>query len=425
MSKVFVLDTNKKALNPCHPAKARRLLSEGKAAVFRRYPFTIILKYEVESRALKPLRLKIDPGSKVTGLAIMNDAEVVFAAEIKHRGEQIKKALNSRRALRRGRRNRKTRYRAPRFLNRTRKKGWLPPSLKSRVDNVMTWVNRLSRVCPITSLSQELVKFDTQLMQNPEINGIEYQQGELAGYEVREYLLEKFGRKCAYCRKDGIPLEIEHIVPRIRGGSNRVSNLTLACNSCNLEKGNLTAEEYGYPEVQKLAKIPLRDASAVNATRWKLFNQLKATGLELEVGTGGRTKFNRITRGLAKSHWVDAACVGASTPEILHIENIQPLLIKAMGHGRRQRCGTDKYGFPTKHASRAKKFMGFQTGDIVKAIVPSGKTVGEHIGRIAIRFRPSFHLNGIDVHPKYLTLLHQADGYDYTRKEVCVDSPPG
>lgn len=424
MSKVFVLDTNRKPLNPCHPAKARRLLTEGKAAVLRRYPFTIILKREVENPILKPLRLKIDPGSKITGLAIVNDVtgEVEFAAEIQHRGQQIKKALDSRRSLRRGRRNRKLRYRAPRFLNRKRREGWLPPSLESRVDNVMTWVNRLSRVCPITAISQELVRFDAQMMQNPEINGVEYQQGELAGYEVREYLLEKFGRKCVYCGQDSIPLEIEHIVPRIKGGSNRVSNLTLACNSCNSAKGSLTAMEFGYPEIQKMAKMPLRDAASVNSARWALFGQLKDTGLELEVGTGGRTKFNRVTRGLAKSHWADAACVGASTPEALHVENVYPLLIKAMGHGKRQRCRTDRYGFTNRHAPRAKRFMGFQTGDIVKAIVPMGKNTGMHVGRIAIRFRPSFRLNEIDVHPKYLIPIHQSDGYDYAERR-CRNSP--
>jgi 5-methylcytosine-specific restriction endonuclease McrA len=83
----------------------------------------------------------------------------------------------------------------------------------------------------------ELVKFDTQLMENPDISGIEYQQGELAGYEVREYLLEKWGRKCAYCSETDLPLQIEHIIPRSRGGSDRVSNLTLACEGCNRLKG--------------------------------------------------------------------------------------------------------------------------------------------------------------------------------------------
>ncbi len=226
--KVFVLDTNKQPLAPCHPARARQLLGKGKAAVYCRYPFTIILKREVKEADSQPFRLKIDPGSKTTGMAILNyrTGEVVWAAELQHRGWQIKSALDSRRAIRRSRRNRKTRYRKPRFNNRRRPKGWLPPSLMSRVYNIETWVARLRRYCPITAISLELVRFDTQAMVNPEISGIEYQQGELFGYEVREYLLEKFGRKCAYCGAENIPLQVEHIIPKTCGGSNRVSNLT-------------------------------------------------------------------------------------------------------------------------------------------------------------------------------------------------------
>ncbi|USR91150.1 RNA-guided endonuclease IscB [Phormidium yuhuli AB48] len=186
---VFVLDPNKQMLNPVHPGEARCLLSQGKAAVFRRYPFTIILKQEAESE-IKPLQLKIDPGSKTTGLAILNGSKVVWAAELTHRGQAIKNALLSRSQLRRGRRNRKTRYRAPRFLNRTRAEGWLAPSLMHRVKTTLTWVNRLCRYAPIAGISQELVRFDTQVIQNPEISGTEYQQGTLAGYEVREYLLD-------------------------------------------------------------------------------------------------------------------------------------------------------------------------------------------------------------------------------------------
>ncbi|MBD0361670.1 MAG: RRXRR domain-containing protein, partial [Coleofasciculus sp. C3-bin4] len=208
MSKVFVLDTNKQPLNPIHPGRARMLLSQGKAAVFRRYPFTLILKEEasvsvsvrlnfdklscradsepVELHAevrtvlnpkVEPLRVKIDPGAKTTGLAIVNDStgEVVWAAELQHRGFQIRDALTSRRQIRRSRRNRKTRYRKPRFLNRTRSQGWLPPSLNSRVANVLTWVKRLSALCQITAISQELVRFDTQQMEDSEISGIGYQ----------------------------------------------------------------------------------------------------------------------------------------------------------------------------------------------------------------------------------------------------------
>ena len=345
MQKVFVLDTKKRPLAPTHPARARQLLKMGRAAIYRWYPFTIILKREVSYVDSQPFRLKIDPGSKTTGLAILSlersegsTGEVVWAAELQHRGQQIKKSLEKRRAIRRSHRNRKTRYRKPRFNNRTRPKGWLPPSLMSRVYNIETWVTRLRKLCPITAISLELVKFDTQAMQNPEISGVEYQQGTLFGYEVREYLLEKFGRKCVYCGKENIPgLEVEHIIPKSRpGGSNRISNLTIACKKCNDKKGTQTAEEFGYPQVQAQAKKPLRDAAAINATRWETYRRLVATNLPIEIGTGGRTKFNRIKKKLPKTHWLDAVCVGKSTPETLRIEGICPLIIVATGHGSRQ-----------------------------------------------------------------------------------------
>lgn len=238
---VFVIDTKKQPLDPIPPGQARRLLKSGFAAVWRRYPFTIILKQVVNDPKIEPIQLKIDPGSKTTGLALVQDNKacsersqrVIWGAELTHRGQQIKNDLESRRAIRRNRRNRNTRYRQPRFLNRTRPAGWFSPSLNSRVENILTWVNRLIRYAPITGISQELVKFDLQLMQNPEISGKEYQQSCLAGYEVREYLLEKWGRKCAYCGVENVPFEVEHIHPKSRGGSDRVSNLTLACHDCN------------------------------------------------------------------------------------------------------------------------------------------------------------------------------------------------
>ncbi|MGC9506207.1 RNA-guided endonuclease IscB [Baaleninema sp.] len=421
---VFVLDQDKKPLAPCHPAKARRLLKSGRGSVFRRYPFTLIL-HEIEAKdcVVPETQLKIDPGSKITGLAILSENRVIWASELSHRGQQIKNDLEKRRALRRSRRHRKTRYRKPRFLNRTRPKGWLPPSLNHRVETTMTWVNRLRKLCPIVSISQELVRFDTQKLQNPEVSGIEYQQSELLGYEIREFLLEKWGRKCAYCGAENLPLEVEHIHPKSKGGSDRVSNLALACHQCNPAKGNRDIREFlsGKPSVLdrilKQVKAPLKDTAAVNATRWKLYQQLKETGLPVEVGTGGQTKFNRTRLGGSKTHWLDAACVGKSTPDRLDVAIEKLLLVAAKGHGVRQRCRSDKYGFPRTHAPKAKSFQGFPTGDIVKATIPQGKFAGNYTGRIAIRFRPSFRLNAgvkpFDVHPKYLTTVHQSDGYEY------------
>jgi 5-methylcytosine-specific restriction endonuclease McrA len=417
---VFVLDTEKTPQPPVHAAQARQWLRNGLAAVWRRYPFTIILKTVGPGPLFTgQYRLKIDPGSKVTGMAILDEqnGRVVFAAELTHRGNQIKATLESRRALRRQRRQRKTRYRKPRFLNRRRPDGWLAPSLQHRVETTMTWVQRLSRLCPLAALSQELVRFDTQLMQNAEISGVEYQHGTLHGTEVREYLLEKWHRTCAYCGKTNLPLEVEHITPKSRGGTDRVSNLTLACRACNQRKGNQTADEYGYPKVQAQAKQPLKDAAAVNTTRFALYRRLEATGLPVEVGTGGLTKWNRTRLGIAKSHWTDAACVGQSTPAILQTTGIQPLGIKAMGHGTRQMCHTDAYGFPKSHRARQKWYFGMQTGDLVKAIIPRGKYAGTWVSRVVVRARGRFdliiHGKRADVHQKYCTRLMAADGYTY------------
>ena len=424
--RVFVLDKNLIPLDPTHPARARELLQKRRAKVFKHYPFTIVLQDRtVEDSVTHSHRVKIDPGSKVTGFAVVQEetGRVTNALEISHGGQQIKDSLESRRALRRSRRNRKTRYRKPRFLNRTRKAGWLPPSLESRIANIEAWVRRIRKSCPVTAISQELVRFDLQQMQNPEINGIEYQRGELFGFEVKEYLLTKWGRKCAYCGIENVPFEIEHILAKSKGGSNRISNLCLSCHSCNQAKGNKPVEEFlqKKPEVLKrvLAHLlaPLKDAAAVNATRWELYTRLQATGLPVEVGSGGLTKFNRKTRGIEKTHWTDASCVGASTPGKLILKGVKPLVIKAKGHGRRQRCGTDRYGFPIRHAPAQKFFMGFQTGDLVKANVLIGKYAGNYVGRIAIRFKPSFKLTTggkrWDVHPKYLKTIHRADGYEY------------
>ena len=423
MSQVFVLDMNKKPLDPCCPARARQLLKKGRASVFRRFPFTIILHdRKQEDSVIHEHRLKIDPGSKTTGLAIVHGNCVVWVAELSHRGQRIKNAMLNRCSIRKSRRQRKTRYRQPRFLNRTRANGWLPPSLLSRVCNVMTWMERLRKYCNITALSQELVKFDTQKMQNAEISGVEYQQGEIQGYEVREYLLEKWQRKCAYCKVTGIPLEIEHITPKSRGGSNRVSNLTLACHTCNQNKGNKTATEFGFPKIQVLAKLPLKDAAAVNITRWALYQRLCATGLLVEVGSGSLTKYNRVRLNLQKSHWIDAVCVGHSVPEELDLTVTHYLNIKAFGHGGRQICRINAYGFPNRHRERRKNYFGMQTGDVIKAVVLKGKYAGVWISRVVVKARGWFDLKisekKASVHHKYCTRLWFDDGYGYTNCAV-------
>lgn len=176
--------------------------------------------------------------------------------------------------------------------------------------------------------------------------------------------------------------------------------------------------EFGHLALQAKAKAPLKDVAAVNATRWRLFERLKETGLSVEVGTGGLTKYNRTLRGLPKTHWLDAACVGASTPELLSTHGIRPLLITATGHGSRQMCRTDGDGFPRTGPKSARIVQGFKTGDMVRAVVTTGKKTGTYIGRVAVRATGSFNITTATatvqgLHYRFFCTLYHSDGYAY------------
>ncbi|MCR1347342.1 RNA-guided endonuclease IscB [Acidithiobacillus ferrooxidans] len=433
---VFVLDNHKKPLMPCSERRARLLLERGRARVHRMVPFTIRLVDRLqEDSSLQPVRLKLDPGSKTTGMALVRETETVDKAtgevsckavvlmllELRHRGHAIRDGLTQRLAFRRRRRG-NLRYRPSRFDNRTKPEGWLAPSLQHRVDTTTTWVRRLMRWTPVAGLSTMLHRFDNQALQNPEISGVEYQRGELFGYEVREYLLEKWGRKCAYCDAEHAPLTIDHIHPKSAGGSGRVSNLTLACVPCNQRKSNRDVREFLARDPKRLARIeaqrkaPLRDAAAVNVTRWALWRRLEATGLAVEAGSGGRTKYNRHRLQVPKAHCLDAACVGR-VDAVQHWQ--QPVLgIKATGRGSYQRTRLTKHGFPRGYLIRSKSAFGFQTGDLVKAVVTTGKKVGTYLGRVAIRASGSFNIQTGDglvqhIHHRFCALVQHGDGYGY------------
>ena len=431
---VFILDKRKKPLMPTSEKRARLLLERGRAVVINLYPFTIRLKDLIHSQTQK-VRIKIDPGSKSTGVAVVREKEVIHTEisetrneitvlnlfQINHRGQSISANLTPRRQMRRRRRY-NLRYRKPRFDNRTKPKGWLAPSLQHRVDTVMSLVEKLQKISPVTAISMELVRFDMQKMQNPEISDMEYQQGELQGYEVREYLLEKWNRKCVYCSEEQVPLEVEHIVPRAKGGSNRISNLTLACCPCNRKKGSQSVEDFleKKPElIQKIksqAKKPLKDAASVNSTRFALANRLKAKDLPVEFASGGKTKFNRSRLSIPKTHALDAVCVGEVS--FLTNWNVPTLEIHCMGRGSYQRTRLDKYGFPRGYLTRKKSIQGFQTGDQVKAIVTKGKKIGVYVGRVAIRASGFFNITtkqGIiqGINYKDCTLIARNNGYGY------------
>lgn len=425
MNRVFVLSNTKGPLMPCHPARARKLLAAGRAAVYRRAPFTIILT-ERAAGAVQPVELKVDPGSKTTGVALVGEFPaqgrvVLWAANLHHRGHRVRAALAKRRACRGFRRYRKTRYRPPRFANRTRPAGWLAPSLMSRVGNVATWAERLAARAPLAEIHVETVRFDTQAIEDPHIKGTGYQQGELAGFERREYVLHRGGHRCAYCGAKNVPLQLDHVIPRSRGGSNRVANLVPACAPCNRAKGNAPVEVFlarrpaVLERIRAQLKRPLADTAAVNATRYAVGSVLKALGLPVSFWSGGRTKFNRTTRGYAKDHWIDAACVGESGAAVAIPPALVPLQIAATGRGRRRVHGSDAEGFPKGTPRKSKRVQGFQTGDLARLVCTKGKSAGVHVGRIAgIRARGWFVLDKHDRPAREFHLLQRADGYEYT-----------
>ena len=182
--------------------------------------------------------------------------------------------------------------------------------MQHKLDTHIRLIENIRRWLPITKTVIEVATFDTQKMQNPEISGIEYQQGELQGYHIREYLLEKFDRQCVYCNKKDVPLEVEHIIPKSRGGSNRVSNLTISCRKCNLKKDNRTSEEFGFPKIQKLAKQSLKATAFMNVVRKRLAGKVNA-----EETFGYITKKGRIDNNLEKSHINDGFIIAGGTTQ--------------------------------------------------------------------------------------------------------------
>ncbi|MET9518543.1 RNA-guided endonuclease IscB [Streptomyces sp. NPDC002994] len=446
---VPVLDRDGIPLMPTHPARARKLLASGRAVVAKHTPFVIRLKDRTSAESeVTGVEVRIDPGSRATGIAITVDQNAsrcssvaawvrrgLFAVELAHRGNHISKRMKQRALYRRRRRSANLRYRPQRSKNRARKSGWLPPSVQHRVDSTVSVVRRLARLFPVREVHVERVAFDTHaLSAGRPLEGAEYQQGTLFGFEIREYLLAKWRRACAYCGAAGVPLQIEHIHPRARGGSDRVANLTLACRPCNQAKGAMPVAEFladrpdRLARIQAQAKTGLRDAAAMNATRHKLFQALCELGVPVRAWSGGRTKYNRIRSGLAKTHTLDALCVGELTEAVVLVRHPDFVLVaSATGRGVYARTTPDKFGFPRLLRPRQKQHYGFTTGDLVSACLSSGKYQGAHTGRVAVRATGRFNIRtalGLvqGVHHRHLRLLQRSDGYGYSRRlEGCVE----
>ena len=370
-----VLDQNGKPLMPTKRlGKVYRLLKTKKAHIVSYEPFTIQLDYEPDTHAIQPMTLGVDSGAIHSGYSVANEQREYYSSEVIAR-DNISKNISDRSMYRRNRRSRKTRYRKPRFNNRkNKKKGWLPPSLEQKVAVQLNEIDHLHRHFPIETIIVEVAEFDIQKIKNPDISGKEYQQGTLQGYNIRNYLLEKHGRKCFYCDKEVSTFEVEHMIPKAKGGSNRIDNLTLSCHSCNQKKGTLTAEEFIKQTLpaEKVAK-KLKQLSKekrlfkymahMNATRWTLYNAINDKYPNVKMTYGYITKYNRINAGLPKAHHIDAKCItGYSQVPSFDTTVVK---MKMRRHNRQLHRATFSKGHIRKAASLPAVMFGFRLYDIV------------------------------------------------------------
>ncbi|MDR7237010.1 RNA-guided endonuclease IscB [Neobacillus drentensis] len=301
---VYVLNHHEEPLMPCSPRNARILLKEKKAKVVKKTPFTIQLLFGC-SGYKQPISLGVDAGTKHVGVSATTEKQVLLEGEAQLRTD-IQELLATRLQFRRTRRSRTTRYRKPRFLNRTRKVGWLAPSVQNKVDAHIKLVNLIHSILPLTSLTVEVAQFDTQLLKNPSIQGEEYQQGDHMGFwNTREYIFYRDGHTCQWCKgkKKAKILNVHHIESRKTGGDSPDNLLTL-CESCHTE-----LHQKGLEHIFKRKSKTLRDASQMTVMRWFIYNGLKKNYPDAQFTYGYKTKYTRISHGLAKKHGVDARCI--------------------------------------------------------------------------------------------------------------------
>ena len=307
---VYVLSKTGQPLMPTeNHAKVRVLLKQQKAKVVHRCPFTIQLLYD-STDYTQPVFLGIDAGSRHIGVSATTETKVLYEADVTLRND-IVDLLSTRREARRSRRNRKRRYRKPRFNNRTRKNGWLAPSVQQKVDTHLTVVRKVTEILPVSIITVETASFDIQKIKNPDIAGTGYQQGEqLDFWNVREYVLFRDGHTCQCCKgksKDPV-LNVHHIESRKTGG-NAPNNLITLCGTCHkgYHKGTVTLPK----AIHRGMKF--KDATFMGVMRWAFYNRMKETyeplGIMVNMTYGYITKNSRIEHNLPKDHFIDARCI--------------------------------------------------------------------------------------------------------------------
>lgn len=332
---------------PCSPHRARVLLKEGKAKVVKRTPFVIQLIIPT-GETKQDTTLGVDSGFTHVGLSAVSDKEELFSADVSLRTDMVK--LNSERAMyRRNRRGRKTRYRKPRFLNRTKPEGWLAPSIQHKLDSHKKLISMVKRLLPVTKTVIEVAAFDVQKIKNPEIQGIGYQNGDQVGFwNVREYVLYRDSHKCQApkCNHKDKVLNVHHIVSRQVGGD-RPNNLITLCETCH------SKHHKGEIDLKIKRTNGFKAETFMSIVRWRLTNETNS-----KHTFGYITKANRIAWGLDKSHINDAFVIAGGVNQL----RTQPLVIKQV-----RKCNRKLYKGARSHIrnTAAREIKGFRRFDKV------------------------------------------------------------
>ena len=407
---VYVLSQNGQPLMPTeNHVKVRVLLKHGKAKVVQRCPFTIQLQYESTTHTQK-INLGIDAGSKTIGVSATTDSKVLYESEVVLRND-IVELLSGRRALRNSRRNRKTRYRKPRFDNRKKPDGWLAPSIRQKIETHVTVVENVIKILPVTKIIVETASFDIQKIKNPGIEGVEYQHGDqLDFWNVREYVLFRDGHTCQCCKgksKDNI-LNVHHIESRKTGG-NAPNNLITLCETCHkaYHKGIITLPK----EIHRGMRF--RDAAFMGIMRWAFYDRLKELynplGAEVINTYGYITKNTRIEHGLPKEHYVDARCI-SDNPAAKPLDHYY-FQKKVRCHNRQIHKNTILKGGIRKRNQASYEVKGFRLYDQVlwkgqKCFIFGRRSTG----RMDLRLLDGTHINASVGH-KNLKLLSMRKNY--------------
>jgi len=402
---------------PCKPQKARKLLRKGNAKVVKHEPFTLQLKYG-SAGYKQPITLGIDAGSVHIGASASTKKQELYASETVMRSgdgkTSIVRLLAKRSELRRGRRNRKTRYRKARFLNRVHRKHkrWLAPSIENKINVHLKLVADIHKILPVTKVVAEVAQFDIQKIKNPDISGIEYQHGEQLGWaNVREYVLFRDNHQCQCCHgKSGDPvLEVHHIESRMTGG-NAPNNLVTLCSYCHHEY------HAGHIKLPKSIHrgMSFRDAAFMGIMRWAFYNRLKEQYPDVHLTYGYITKNTRIKNNIAKTHTADAYCIAGNVKaERLEYEYLRKQVRR---HNRKLHREVYVKGNIRRRAQAGHTVRGFCLNDTVlyqkqRWFIRGMRTKGAFILK---------HLDGtkVDVTPSKITFLWHNNSYLIERRGV-------